>query len=86
MKTLSWWRCKFLDTDIQMEKGNEDDFYYDFEIDLNSPLCNVFWRDGQMEKDYELVDDLLVHDITYRTNKYAMICGPFIGMDHHCII
>ncbi|XP_031111858.1 protein FAR1-RELATED SEQUENCE 5-like [Ipomoea triloba] len=38
-----------------------------------------------MMRDYELFGDLLVHDTTHRTNKYDMICGPFVGMNHHCM-
>ncbi|CAH9118102.1 unnamed protein product [Cuscuta europaea] len=37
-----------------------------------------------MRSDYERFGDLVVHDTTYRTNKYDMICGPFIGMNQHC--
>ncbi|XP_056691528.1 protein FAR1-RELATED SEQUENCE 5-like [Spinacia oleracea] len=36
-----------------------------------------------MKIDYDAFGDLLVHDTTYRTNKYDMICGPFVGMNHH---
>ncbi|XP_056695787.1 protein FAR1-RELATED SEQUENCE 5-like [Spinacia oleracea] len=36
-----------------------------------------------MRSDYEAFDDLLIHDTTYRTNKYDMICGPFVGMNLH---
>lgn len=63
---------------------NEDDFYFDFEVDCNSSLCSFFWRDGRMKSDYDLFGDLLVYDTTYRTNKYEMICSPFVGMDNHC--
>ncbi|KAL3630327.1 hypothetical protein CASFOL_023311 [Castilleja foliolosa] len=62
---------------------NEKDFFFDFEVDSESRLRNFFWRDGRMREDYELFGDLLVHDTTYRTNKYDMICGPFVGMNHH---
>ena len=27
--------------------------------------------------------DLVVFDTTYRTNKYDMICVPFVRMNHH---
>ncbi|XP_019179493.1 PREDICTED: protein FAR1-RELATED SEQUENCE 5-like [Ipomoea nil] len=64
---------------------NESDFFFDFEVDADARLCNFFWRDGQMRRDYELFGDLVVHDTTYRTNKSNMICGPFVGMNHHCM-
>ncbi|XP_019174289.1 PREDICTED: protein FAR1-RELATED SEQUENCE 5-like [Ipomoea nil] len=70
---------------FRRRQSNESDFFFDFEVDSDSRLCNFFWRDGQMRRDYELFGDLLVHDTTYRTNKYDMICGPFVGMNHHCM-
>ncbi|XP_021757116.1 protein FAR1-RELATED SEQUENCE 9-like isoform X4 [Chenopodium quinoa] len=36
-----------------------------------------------MMRDYHYFGDLLVFDTTYRTNKYGMICAPFVGMNHH---
>ncbi|XP_057248318.1 protein FAR1-RELATED SEQUENCE 5-like [Beta vulgaris subsp. vulgaris] len=61
----------------------EYDFYYDVRLDAIGHLISFFWRDGRMRKDYEVFGDLVVHDTTYRTNKYGMICGPFVGMNHH---
>ncbi|XP_019186607.1 PREDICTED: protein FAR1-RELATED SEQUENCE 7-like [Ipomoea nil] len=64
---------------------DEFDFYFEFELDEDARLCNFFWRDGQMKADYDLFGDLVVHDTTYRTNRYDMICAPFVGMNHHCM-
>ncbi|XP_019178034.1 PREDICTED: protein FAR1-RELATED SEQUENCE 5-like [Ipomoea nil] len=64
---------------------DESDFYFEFELDEDARLCNFFWRDGQMKADYDLFGDLVVHDTTYRTNRYDMICAPFVGMNHHCM-
>ncbi|XP_057248288.1 protein FAR1-RELATED SEQUENCE 5-like [Beta vulgaris subsp. vulgaris] len=61
----------------------ECDFYYDVRLDAIGHLISFFWRDGRMKRDYEVFGDLVVHDTTYRTNKYGMICGPFVGMNHH---
>jgi len=36
-----------------------------------------------MWDDYVLFGDLVLFDTTYRTNKYDMICAPFVGMNHH---
>ncbi|XP_056691713.1 protein FAR1-RELATED SEQUENCE 5-like [Spinacia oleracea] len=66
-----------------MRQANEHDFYYDFQLNEFNQLTNVFWRDGRMRSDYEAFGDLLIHDTTYRTNKYDMICGPFVGMNLH---
>ena len=36
-----------------------------------------------MKCDYLLFGDLLVFDMTYRTNRYEMIYAPFVCMNHH---
>ena len=36
-----------------------------------------------MQIDYLLFGDLLVFDTKYWTNKYGMICAPFVCMNHH---
>ncbi|XP_031131701.1 protein FAR1-RELATED SEQUENCE 5-like [Ipomoea triloba] len=64
---------------------NESGFFFDFEVDDDARLCSFFWRDVQMKSDYLLFGDLVVHDTTYRTNRYDMICGPFVGMNRHCM-
>ncbi|XP_056697914.1 protein FAR1-RELATED SEQUENCE 5-like [Spinacia oleracea] len=66
-----------------MRQANEHGFYYDFQLNEFNQLTNFFWRDGRMRSDYEAFGDLLIHDTTYRTNKYDMICGPFVGMYLH---
>ena len=62
---------------------HEVDFFSAFELDANNRLVSFFWRDKQMLDDYTLFGDLVVFDTTYRTNKYDMICAPFVGMNHH---
>ncbi|XP_060211749.1 protein FAR1-RELATED SEQUENCE 5-like [Lycium barbarum] len=46
-------------------------------------MANFFWRDGRSRIDYEIFGDVVSFDTTYRTNKYRMICAPFIGINHH---
>ncbi|XP_021761824.1 protein FAR1-RELATED SEQUENCE 9-like [Chenopodium quinoa] len=64
-------------------KSKEYVFYYDFDVDEKGHLQSFFFCDSRMKVDYDAFGDLLVHDTTYRTNKYGMICGPFVGMNHH---
>ncbi|XP_073153454.1 protein FAR1-RELATED SEQUENCE 5-like [Henckelia pumila] len=40
-------------------------------------------RDYRCAVDYEYFGDVLSIDTTYRTNKYNLICAPFIGINHH---
>ena len=36
-----------------------------------------------MLDNYAFFGNLVVFDTTYRTNKYDMICAPFVRMNHH---
>ncbi|KAH6755518.1 hypothetical protein C2S53_011872 [Perilla frutescens var. hirtella] len=70
--------------DMLCQDGAEDEgFFYRFKLDSDGRLSNVFWRDSMMCEDYHLYGDVLVFDTTYRTNKYNMICAPFVGLNNH---
>ncbi|XP_021746050.1 protein FAR1-RELATED SEQUENCE 5-like [Chenopodium quinoa] len=36
-----------------------------------------------MLEDYRIYGDVLVFDTTYRTNRYNLICAPFVGINNH---
>ncbi|XP_073292392.1 protein FAR1-RELATED SEQUENCE 5-like isoform X4 [Primulina huaijiensis] len=36
-----------------------------------------------MKEDYRIYGDVMVFDMTYRTNKYNLVCAPFIGINNH---
>ncbi|XP_056692158.1 protein FAR1-RELATED SEQUENCE 5-like [Spinacia oleracea] len=75
--------CHQLIKYFAQRNSSEEGFYYDFELSEEDGLLSFFWRDGRMKRDYDYFGDLLVFDTTYRTNKYDMICAPFVGMNHH---
>ncbi|XP_057773722.1 protein FAR1-RELATED SEQUENCE 5-like [Salvia miltiorrhiza] len=65
-------------------KGNtETHFYWNVQLDDDGRLMNFFFRDTRCAFDYELFGDVLSVDTTYRTNKYNLICAPFVGINHH---
>ncbi|XP_024165441.1 protein FAR1-RELATED SEQUENCE 5-like [Rosa chinensis] len=58
-------------------------FFYTVQVDQENRMTNFFWRDGKSKIDFECFGDVVVFDTTYRTNKYNMICAPFVGVNHH---
>ncbi|XP_073059470.1 protein FAR1-RELATED SEQUENCE 5-like isoform X5 [Primulina eburnea] len=68
---------------LQEEDTKEEDFYFKVKLDDEGRLCNVYWRDSMMKEDYRIYGDVMVFDTTYRTNKYNLICAPFIGINNH---
>ena len=68
---------------LNQRKSEDQNFYFAFEFDEEASLTSIFWRDSMMREDYNIFGDVVVFDTTYRTNKYDMICAPFVGMNHH---
>ncbi|XP_048337400.1 protein FAR1-RELATED SEQUENCE 5-like [Ziziphus jujuba] len=58
-------------------------FFYTIQVDEENRMTNFFWRDGRSRIDYDCFGDVLVFDTTYCTNKYNLICAPFVGVNHH---
>lgn len=46
-------------------------------------LMNLLWRYGVYRSHYEVLGNVLIFDTTYRTNKYNMVCAPFVGINNH---
>ncbi|XP_050229295.2 protein FAR1-RELATED SEQUENCE 5-like [Mercurialis annua] len=58
-------------------------FYWDVQLDKMGRMTNFYWRDGRSKIDYDSFGDVVVFDTTYRTNRYELVCAPFVGMNHH---
>ncbi|KAF1869238.1 hypothetical protein Lal_00048521 [Lupinus albus] len=57
-------------------------FFYDFQMDVEDQLTNIFWADAQMINDYEYFGDVVTFDTTYKTNKDYRPLGVF-GLNNH---
>ncbi|KAL8123920.1 hypothetical protein AgCh_011795 [Apium graveolens] len=51
--------------------------------DSDGHLTRLFWADVRGRRNYEVFEDVISFDATYRTNKYGMVFVPFIGVDNH---
>ena len=58
-------------------------FFYDFQMDVEEQLTNVFWADAQMINDYGYFGDVITFDTTYMTNKDFWPLGVFVGLNNH---
>jgi hypothetical protein len=67
------------------EKLKEDDprFYYDYKLDDDNRVENIFWVDGAARDVYKLYNDCISFDTTFMTNQYNMSCAPFIGINRY---
>ena len=57
-------------------------FFYTVQVDQENRMTNFLWRDGRSRVDYDCFGDVVVFDTTYCTNKYNLICTPFVGVNH----
>ncbi|XP_019261901.1 PREDICTED: protein FAR1-RELATED SEQUENCE 5-like [Nicotiana attenuata] len=63
-------------------QSEDSSFFYSFQVDEDGRMCNFFWRDSISKLHYECFGDVMIFDSTYRTNKYDMICAPFVGVNN----
>lgn len=68
-----------------MKKRRDKDpgFFYEYQVDDEGRLKNLFWCDAQSRMDYQSFGDVVVFDSTQRMNKYNMPFIPFVGLNHH---
>lgn len=72
----------FIDRLKEIAAANED-FFFDYEVDVDGSLIKVIWADGISRKNYSVFGDSVSFDPTYGTNKYKMVFTPFTGVDNH---
>ncbi|XP_074266872.1 protein FAR1-RELATED SEQUENCE 9-like [Silene latifolia] len=70
--------------DMLKKRAAEDpSFFYKIKYDSENRVQNLFWRDAMMKEDYMIYHDVVIFDTTYRTNRYNLICGAFVGVNNH---
>jgi hypothetical protein len=58
-------------------------FYFDYQLDENNKLTNIFWADSICRKNYSLFGEVVSFDSTYRFNRYDLVFAPFTGVNNH---
>ncbi|XP_048502871.1 protein FAR1-RELATED SEQUENCE 5-like [Beta vulgaris subsp. vulgaris] len=61
----------------------DSNFFFRVRLNDEGKVCCLFWRDSMMLEDYTIFGDVMVFYTTYRTNKYNLICAPFVGINNH---
>lgn len=51
---------------LQNRQAQDAMFYYSVQLDQESCLTNVFWRDGKSKVEYDCFGDVAVFDTTLR--------------------
>ncbi|XP_020262557.1 protein FAR1-RELATED SEQUENCE 5-like [Asparagus officinalis] len=63
--------------------ANDPEFYFAIEVDSSGQMRSVFWADGRSRASCLQFSDVIVFDVTYRTNKFGLPFAPFTGVNHH---
>ncbi|GAV86504.1 hypothetical protein CFOL_v3_29934 [Cephalotus follicularis] len=61
----------------------DPNFYFATEYDSDGTLRSMFWADARSREEYFVFGDVIVFDVTYKTNKFMMPFAPFTGVNHH---
>ncbi|XP_061373449.1 protein FAR1-RELATED SEQUENCE 5-like [Gastrolobium bilobum] len=75
--------CQGIVKHFQRKSVVDRDFYFDIYLAEDGTLRSVFWADGRSRAAYAQFGEVLVFDVTYRTNKFKFSFAPFVGVNHH---
>ncbi|RYR09651.1 hypothetical protein Ahy_B05g078035 isoform H [Arachis hypogaea] len=67
---------------VRMKEKNQNFF---FELNLEGDHCikHVFWADARSRATFDYFGDVVSFDTTYNTNRYNLVLGSFVGVNHH---
>lgn len=65
------------------EKSADPAFYYQFTVNEDNKLGDLFLCDEGARADYAVFGDVLAFDATYRTNSYRKPFVVLLGINHH---
>ncbi|KAK8948873.1 Protein FAR1-RELATED SEQUENCE 5 [Platanthera zijinensis] len=68
---------------LKKQQELDPNFYFDIELDSNLVLRSFFWADSRSRNDFLIFGDVVVFDVTYKTNKFMMPFAPFTSVNHH---
>ncbi|XP_077230225.1 protein FAR1-RELATED SEQUENCE 5-like [Tasmannia lanceolata] len=68
---------------FHQRRAEDPNFYFAMEIDKKGNLGSMFWADSRARNAYLAFSDVIVFDVTYRTNRFQMPFAPFTRVNHH---
>ena len=70
----------------EMKTENEN-FFFDVDVGTDEHgkriIKNIFWSNASCQASYADFGDCVTFDTTYKTNKYHMPLGFFVGVNNH---
>ncbi|XP_020975868.1 protein FAR-RED IMPAIRED RESPONSE 1-like [Arachis ipaensis] len=67
---------------LRMKEKNQN-FFFELELKDDQSIKLAFWADARSRAACEYFGDVISFDTTYNTNRYNLVYGSFIGVNHH---
>ncbi|RYQ80342.1 hypothetical protein Ahy_Scaffold1g106820 isoform O [Arachis hypogaea] len=67
---------------LRMKEKNQN-FFFELELEEDQLIKLAFWADARSRAAFEYFGDVISFDTTYNTNRYNLVCGSFVGVNHH---
>ncbi|RYQ88367.1 hypothetical protein Ahy_B09g095591 isoform F [Arachis hypogaea] len=67
---------------LRMKEKNPN-FFFELELEEDQSIKLAFWADARSRAAFEYFEDVISFDTTYNTNRYNLVCGSFVGVNHH---
>ncbi|QHO12418.1 Protein FAR-RED ELONGATED HYPOCOTYL [Arachis hypogaea] len=64
-------------------KEKNHNFFFELELKDDQSIKLAFWADARSRAAFEYFRDVISFDTTYNTNRYNLVCGSFVGVNHH---
>ncbi|RYR04432.1 hypothetical protein Ahy_B06g084157 [Arachis hypogaea] len=64
-------------------KEKNQNFFFELELENDQSIKLAFWADARSRAACEYFEDVISVDTTYNANRYNLVCGSFVGVNHH---
>ncbi|XP_077246043.1 protein FAR1-RELATED SEQUENCE 5-like [Tasmannia lanceolata] len=68
---------------FQNKRSEDPNFFFSMELDTDGTFRSMFWADVRARDAYMTFSDVIVFDVTYKTNRLSLPFVPFTGVNHH---
>ncbi|XP_052114226.1 protein FAR1-RELATED SEQUENCE 5-like [Arachis duranensis] len=67
---------------VRMKEKNQN-FFFELNLEGNHCIKHAFWADARSRGAFDYFGDMISFDTIYNTNRYNLVLGSFVGVNHH---
>ncbi|RYR18029.1 hypothetical protein Ahy_B03g062662 [Arachis hypogaea] len=76
-------KCKGIQEIFVKNERVKSEIFFELELEEDQSIKLAFWTDVRSRAAFEYFGDVISFDTTYNTNRYNLVCGSFVGVNHH---